>query len=88
MCLLGYCLFPLNLAAIINLGIGQQVGILVKLAYVGVAFVWSTYCKRKSFKPPFASVHFIKAMVDEDRRALAMYPVFLFYLFLAWFIIL
>jgi len=35
-----------------------------------------------------ASVHFIKAMVDEDRRALAMYPVFLFYLFLAWFIIL
>ena len=45
MCLLGYCLFPLNLAAIINLGIGQSVGILVKLAYVGVAFVWSTYCK-------------------------------------------
>ena len=44
-CLLGYCLFPLNLAAIINLGIGSSVHILIKLAYVGVAFIWSTYCK-------------------------------------------
>jgi len=35
-----------------------------------------------------ASVHFIKAMVPPDRKALAMYPVFLFYLFLSWFIIL
>ena len=35
-----------------------------------------------------ASVHFIKEMVPEDRKELAMYPVFLFYLFLAWFIIL
>ena len=44
-CLLGYCLFPLNIAAIINLGIGQDVGILVKLIYIGLAFIWSTYCK-------------------------------------------
>jgi hypothetical protein len=33
-------------------------------------------------------VHFIKEMVPPDRKALAMYPVFLFYLFLSWFIIL
>ena len=77
-CLLGYCLFPLNIAAIINLGIGADVHILIKLAYISVAFLWSTY----------SSVHFIKAMVPPDRRALAMYPVFLFYLFLSWFIIL
>ena len=76
--MLGYCLFPLNVAAIINLLIGAYVHILIKLLYVLVAFVWSTY----------SSVHFIKEMVPEDRKELAMYPVFLFYLFLAWFIIL
>ncbi|CDW79739.1 yip1 domain-containing protein [Stylonychia lemnae] len=77
-CLLGYCLFPLNIAALINLGIGSSIHILIKLAYVGLAFIWSTY----------SSVHFIKEMVPPDRKALAMYPVFLFYLFLSWFIIL
>ena len=44
-CLLGYCLFPLNMAAVINLFIGSFVHIIVKLIYVAVAFVWSTYCK-------------------------------------------
>jgi hypothetical protein len=75
---LGYSLFPLNIAALINLGIGQSVHILVKLAYVGVAFLWSTT----------SSVYFIREMVPEGRKVLAMYPVFLFYLFLSWFIIL
>jgi hypothetical protein len=31
---------------------------------------------------------FIAQMVADDRKALAVYPVFLFYLFLAWFILL
>ena len=44
-CLLGYCLFPLNMAAIVNLFIGGFVHIIIKLIYVAVAFVWSTYCK-------------------------------------------
>ena len=66
------------MAAIINLIIGSYVHILIRLLYVALAFVWSTY----------SSVHFIKEMVPEDRKELAMYPVFLFYLFLAWFIIL
>jgi hypothetical protein len=77
-CLLGYCLFPLNLAALLNLLIGSFVHVIVKLLYVGVAFVWSSY----------SSIHFVKEMVPEDRKELAMYPVVLFYLFLSWFIIL
>ena len=77
-CLLGYCLFPLNLAALLNLFIGPFVHILIKLIYVGFAFTWSTY----------SSIHFIKEMVPEDRKELAMFPVLLFYLFLSWFIIL
>jgi hypothetical protein len=66
------------MAAVVNLLIGSVVHIIVKLIYIGVAFAWSTY----------SSVHFIKEMVPEDRSVLAMYPVLLFYLFLAWFIIL
>ena len=52
-CLLGYCLFPLTLAAILNLFIGALVPFWAKLIYVGIAFVWSTY----------SSIHFIKEMV-------------------------
>ena len=52
-CLLGYCLFPLVLAAILNLIIGSFVPFWLKLIYVGLAFVWSTY----------SSIHFIKEMV-------------------------
>ena len=77
-CLLGYCLFPLNLAALLNLFIGSYVHVVIKLIYVGLAFIWSTY----------SSIHFIKEMVPEDRKELAMFPVLLFYLFLSWFIIL
>ena len=77
-CLLGYCLFPLNLAALLNLFIGSHVHIVVKLIYVSIAFVWST----------FSSIVFVKEMVPEDRKELAMYPVLLFYLFLSWFLIL
>ena len=77
-CLLGYCLFPLVCAAILNLFLSSVAPIWVKMIYAGIAFLWSTY----------SSIHFIKEMVPEDRKELAMYPVCLFYLFLAWFIIL
>ena len=86
-CLLGYCLFPLNLAALLNLFIGTLVHIAVKILYVGIAFAWSTYCKY-FFVKAVASIHFMREMVPEDRKELAMFPVMLFYLFLSWFIIL
>ena len=66
------------MAALLNLFIGKYVHIVIKLVYVLIAFAWSTY----------SSIHFIKEMVPEDRKELAMYPVFLFYLFLSWFLIL
>ena len=75
-CLLGYCLFPLVLASIFNLIVGQYVNLYFKLFYVGIAFLWSSY----------SSIHFIKEMVPQDRKELAMFPVCLFYLFLSWFI--
>ena len=76
--MLGYCLFPLVIAAILNLFLSKVAPIWLKMIYAGIAFLWSTY----------SSIHFIKEMVPADRKELAMYPVCLFYLFLAWFIIL
>lgn len=72
-CVLGYCICPLNLAAIT---VTLWANIVFRLIVVGVAFVWSTR----------ASVVFMGQMVAEQRRLLAVYPVCLFYLVVAWMI--
>jgi hypothetical protein len=45
---------------------------------VAVGFVWSTR----------ASVVFLTKVIQEDRRSLAAYPVFFFYTFIGWMIVL
>ncbi|KAM3128768.1 hypothetical protein pb186bvf_019128 [Paramecium bursaria] len=73
-CVLGYCVFPINLGALIVAFVGYFP---IKLVLVLACFGWSTY----------ASIGFMGALVLEERKLLAVYPVFLFYLFLAWFAI-
>ena len=51
--------------------------VIVDLLLVGLAFVWSTR----------ASVVFIGQFVEDDRKALAVFPVFFFYSFLSWIIL-
>jgi len=75
-CLLGYCVFPMCLSAILVVVLSFLPGVL-RILLVLAGFGWSTW----------ASVGFISALVPSDRKALAEYPVFLFYLFLAWFIL-
>ena len=77
-CVLGYCLFPLTLAAFANMMFMQYFPFFVRIIVVGVAFVWSSY----------SSVGFIAEMVVPEKKGLAAFPVFLFYLFLSWFILL
>lgn len=77
-CVVGYCLFPLNLAALLLLCTESFLPGLLRFAIVALAFGWSTY----------ASMGFIHAMVPENKRLLAAYPVCLFFLFLSWFILL
>lgn len=72
-CVLGYCVFPLNLSALVCLIISNTV---VRMIAVGIGFVWSTK----------ASVVFISEMMEDGRRALAVYPVFLFYIVIAWMV--
>lgn len=78
-CILGYCVFPLTLSAFVCMIIGfLYKQILLKLVIVGVGFVWSTR----------ASVVFMVQVIKEERRALAVFPVFFFYTFIGWLILL
>lgn len=78
-CILGYCVFPLTLSAFACMIIGLLYKqIIVKLLIVGVGFVWSTR----------ASVVFMVQVIKEERRALAVFPVFFFYTFIGWLILL
>jgi len=77
---LGYCVFPINLSAII---IAMTKSFLtgklyiIRAAIVCAGFIWSTW----------SSVGFMGALVDKKKKMLAVYPVFLFYLFLSWFVL-
>lgn len=73
LCLLGYCLFPLDVAAIVSALVGSQVP-LVKWIIVPIAIVWASW----------ASVPFIGGAVGSNRRALAVYPLCLLYTAIGW----
>lgn len=78
-CILGYCVFPLTLSSLTNLLISFFFkSIALKCMIVALGFVWSTR----------ASVVFIKNIITESRSALAVFPVFFFYTFIAWMILL
>ncbi len=73
-CVLGYCIFPLNIASIICL---VSDNILWRALVVGVCFFWSTG----------ASLGFMGELVPPNRKALAVYPLFLFYTAIGWLIL-
>jgi hypothetical protein len=81
-CVLGYCVFPLTVAAlVVNLFKTVHLGsisTLVELAVLIVAFVWATR----------ASSVFIGQYIAASRRVLAVFPVIFFYTFLSWLILL
>ena len=72
-CVMGYCLFPLNIASVLCWAWGNVVW---KTAVVVISLAWATR----------ASVVFMASMVTEKRKVLAAYPVVLFYLLISWMI--
>ncbi|KAA0156580.1 hypothetical protein FNF27_01280 [Cafeteria roenbergensis] len=72
-CVLGYCLFPLVIAAVAGLLIRNGV---VRSVLVVAGWVWATR----------ASVVFMQSLLPPSKRALAIYPVGLFYLVWAWMV--
>jgi hypothetical protein len=80
LCVLGYCIFPMALAAFLIgcLQILIHTWLWLDFIFVAVGFIWSTR----------VSSIFIGLYVKTERRFLALYPVFFFYTFLGWMILL
>jgi hypothetical protein len=78
-CILGYCVFPLTISALACLFVSLVFkNFLIKSIFVLIGFLWSTR----------ASVVFMVQVIKEERRLLAVYPVFFFYTFIGWLILL
>ncbi|CAO3589650.1 unnamed protein product [Absidia cylindrospora] len=75
-CVIGYCLFPLVAASIVSIFVHL---IWVRLPIAIVTFAWSTY----------ASVGFLsESQINlNNRRALTVYPLCLFYMVISWLIL-
>jgi len=80
-CVLGYCLLPLVLSLVlcrVVLMANQNTAlVIVRCVIVLAGFVWST----------FASMQFLGDCNPPPRKALAVYPMFLFYLIVGWMVI-
>lgn len=71
MCMVGYCMVPLNFCSIIfALGTFHEI---LRLLIVAFCCTWASY----------SSIGFVKSCVPEDKRLLMIYPVILEYLFLS-----
>ncbi|KAF7996354.1 hypothetical protein HCN44_001986 [Aphidius gifuensis] len=80
-CVLGYCLLPTTIALIVCRIIlfFSQGTILFILRFIvtSIGFAWATY----------ASMIFLGESQPPERKALAVYPIFLFYIVISWLII-
>ncbi|XP_010259831.1 PREDICTED: protein YIPF6 homolog [Nelumbo nucifera] len=72
--LLGYCLFPLDIGALICM---LKDNVIIKVIVVCVTLAWSSW----------AAYPFMSSAVNPRRKALALYPVFLMYVSVGFLII-
>lgn len=81
LCVLGYCILPLTAAMVVCrvvlIGGSGTVSFAVRLVVVTASFGWST----------FASTAFLADSQPPNRKALVVYPVFLFYFVIGWIIL-
>lgn len=81
LCVLGYCIMPLTVALVVCRVIlllpNSGVSFAVRLLVVAASFGWST----------FASTAFLADSQPPNRKALVVYPVFLFYFVIGWIIL-
>lgn len=69
---------PIVIATVINIILGHTMLSFVKIIIAGVAWMWSTS----------ASISFMSVLLPIDRKELGIYPIAIFYLFIAWFSVL
>jgi hypothetical protein len=73
-CLLGYCLFPLNLSAFI-LSFTKFLEI-IRFILISITCFWSLY----------STSSFLRNISNPEQRYLVLYPSILLYLYISWFI--
>ncbi|XP_022201340.1 protein YIPF6 [Nilaparvata lugens] len=80
-CVLGYCLLPTALALIvcriIMMAASEHLSLILRVIVSMVGFAWATY----------ASVLFLGDSQPPGRKALAVYPIFLFYFVISWLVL-
>ncbi|GMR32648.1 hypothetical protein PMAYCL1PPCAC_02843 [Pristionchus mayeri] len=77
LCVIGYCLLPPTLSALICVTL-LRFSFFLRLALTAAAFVWATY----------SAMGFLTGSQPEKRRLLIVYPIFLFYFVVSWLIVL
>uniref|UniRef100_H2ZJE3 Protein YIPF n=1 Tax=Ciona savignyi TaxID=51511 RepID=H2ZJE3_CIOSA len=80
-CVLGYCMFPLVVAMVIcwvvvHLTSASLFSVLLRLIVSALAYGWAI----------FASMGFLGDSQPAGRKALAVFPICLFYFILAWMV--
>lgn len=80
-CVLGYCLTPCAIALIVCriILVAEQTAFLffLRLVIAQIGFGWATY----------ASIIFLGDSQPVNRKALAVYPIFLFYFIISWLVV-
>ncbi|XP_063169395.1 protein YIPF6 isoform X3 [Candoia aspera] len=81
LCVLGYCILPLTVALLVCrlvlIANSGTAGFIVRLLVVVAMFGWST----------LASTAFLADSQPPNRKALVVYPIFLFYFVISWMIL-
>ncbi|TNY17019.1 Yip1 domain-containing protein [Rhodotorula diobovata] len=72
LCVLGYCIFPLDLAALVAVFVKM---LWIRLPICAATFAWSVW----------AAVNFLGGTrLEQDRAVLAVFPLFMLFFLLAW----
>ncbi|GAA5845989.1 hypothetical protein JCM11251_001714 [Rhodosporidiobolus azoricus] len=72
LCVLGYCIFPLDLAALVAVFVRL---LWVRLPICAITLAWSVY----------AAINFLGGTrLEQDRAVLAVFPLFMLFFLLAW----
>ena len=76
-CTLGYSLFPMNVSAMLCIYLKAKLSFMTSCMVVLGAFLLS-------FK---AAALYMEALIHSEKKGLSLYPIFLFYIYIAFFII-
>eukprot|EP01017_Pseudomicrothorax_dubius_P008106 TRINITY_DN12636_c0_g1_i7.p1 TRINITY_DN12636_c0_g1~~TRINITY_DN12636_c0_g1_i7.p1 ORF type:complete len:144 (+),score=30.77 TRINITY_DN12636_c0_g1_i7:389-820(+) len=76
-CVLGYCIAPLDISAVLLVLMGKEMHFVFRFVAAALGYAWAS----------FSSISFMSTLLPEEKKLLGVFPVLLFYLVLAWFVL-